>query len=44
MLKKSLLAAILALSISWPPFFLVAAVGSQASIPPPECNPCPLAY
>jgi hypothetical protein len=35
MLKKSLLAAILALSF-------VAAVGSQASIPPPECNPCPL--
>jgi hypothetical protein len=37
MLKKSLLAAILALSF-------VAAVGSQASIPPPECNPCPLVY
>jgi hypothetical protein len=37
MLKKTLLAAILALSF-------VAAVGSQASVPPPECNPCPLVY
>jgi hypothetical protein len=35
MLKKTLLAGILALSF-------VAAVGSQASVPPPECNPCPL--
>jgi len=35
MLKKTFLAAILALSF-------VAAVGSQASVPPPECNPCPL--
>jgi hypothetical protein len=37
MLKKTLLAAILALSF-------VAAVGTQASVPPPECNPCPLVY
>jgi hypothetical protein len=37
MLKKTLLAASLALSF-------VAAVGSQASVPPPECNPCPLVY
>jgi hypothetical protein len=35
MLKKTFLAAMLALSF-------VAAVGSQASVPPPECNPCPL--
>jgi hypothetical protein len=35
MLKKTVLAAILALSF-------VAAVGTQASVPPPECNPCPL--
>jgi len=34
MLKKSLLAAILALS-----FF--AAIGAEAGIPPPACNPCP---
>jgi len=34
MLKKALFAAILALSF-------VAAVGTQASIPPPQCNPCP---
>jgi hypothetical protein len=34
MLKKTLLAALLALSF-------VAAVGSQASLPPPTCNPCP---
>jgi hypothetical protein len=35
MLKKTFLAAMLALSF-------VAAVGTQASVPPPECNPCPL--
>jgi len=35
MLKKTFLAAMLALSF-------VAAVGSQASVPPPECNPCPI--
>ena len=35
MLKKTFLAAMLALSF-------VAAVGSHASVPPPECNPCPL--
>jgi hypothetical protein len=35
MLKTTFLAAVLALSF-------VATVGSQASIPPPECNPCPL--
>jgi hypothetical protein len=34
MLKKTLLAAILALSF-------VAAVGTQASAPPPQCDPCP---
>jgi hypothetical protein len=34
MLKKTLFAALLTLSF-------VAAVGSQASVPPPECNPCP---
>jgi len=34
MLKKTLFAAILALSIG-------ASVGTQASVPPPECNPCP---
>ena len=34
MLKKTLLAAALALS-----FF--AAIGTQAQIPPPECDPCP---
>jgi hypothetical protein len=34
MLKKALLAAILALS-----FF--AAMGVQASAPAPQCNPCP---
>ena len=34
MLKKALFAAALALSF-------VAAVGTQASIPPPTCNPCP---
>jgi hypothetical protein len=34
MLKKALFAAILALSF-------VAAAGIQASVPPPECNPCP---
>jgi len=34
MLKKVLLAAILALSF-------VAAVGTQATQPPPECRPCP---
>ena len=34
MIKKALFAAILALSF-------VAAVGTQASIPPPTCNPCP---
>jgi hypothetical protein len=33
MLKKTLFAALLALSF-------VAAVGSQASVPPPQCNPC----
>ncbi len=35
MLKKTVLAAVLALSF-------VATVGTQASVPPPECNPCPL--
>ena len=35
MLKKTLLAALLALSF-------VATVGTQANQPPPECNPCPL--
>jgi hypothetical protein len=34
MLKKALFAALLALSC-------VAAVGTQASQPPPECDPCP---
>jgi hypothetical protein len=34
MVKKSILAALLALSF-------VATVGSQANVPPPECNPCP---
>jgi hypothetical protein len=34
MLKKAVFAAILALSS-------VAAVGTQASQPPPECDPCP---
>jgi hypothetical protein len=34
MLKKAVFAALLALSF-------VAAVGTQASVPPPECNPCP---
>jgi len=37
MLKKALFVAVLALSF-------VAAVGTQASVPPPECNPCPLVY
>jgi hypothetical protein len=35
MFRKVVFAAILTLSF-------VATVGSQASIPPPECNPCPL--
>jgi len=34
MLKKALFAAVLALSF-------VAAVGTQANVPLPECNPCP---
>jgi len=34
MLKKALLAALLALS-----FF--AAIGLQGHAPPPECDPCP---
>jgi hypothetical protein len=34
MLKKTLFAAILALSF-------IATVGTQANVPPPECNPCP---
>jgi len=37
MLKKALFVTVLALSF-------VAAVGTQASVPPPECNPCPLVY
>jgi hypothetical protein len=34
MFKKALLAVLMTLS-----FF--AAIGAEASIPPPECNPCP---
>jgi hypothetical protein len=34
MLKKAFFAALVALSF-------IAAVGTQASIPPPTCNPCP---
>jgi hypothetical protein len=37
MLKKALFVTVLTLSF-------VAAVGTQASVPPPECNPCPLVY
>jgi len=35
MFRKVVFTALLTLSF-------VAAVGSQASVPPPECNPCPL--